>query len=95
MRPFMDWGFAGSVGVLPRTDGFEGESLRWGVVLRWVLLSADETWVDLLLVFECSYGLQWCYRWRIDSDRVHGLEGLVLHNANFPLMMKKVVVRDH
>jgi len=91
----MDRGFAGTVGVLPRTDGFEGESLRWGVVLRRMLLPADETWVDLLLVFERSDGLQGCDRWRVDSDGIHGLEGLVFHHTNFSLMMKKVVVGDH
>lgn len=95
MRPFVDGGFAGTVGVLPRPDGFEGESLwRW-VVLRRVLLPADETWVNLLLVFERSNGLQGCDGWRVDSDGVHGLEGLVLHHANLALMMEKVVVRDH
>lgn len=95
MRPFVDRGLAGTVGVLPRTDGFEGKSLRRRVVLRWVLLPANETRVNLLLVFERSDGLQGCDGWRVDSDGVHGLEGLVLHDANLSLMMKKVVVRDH
>lgn len=95
MRPFVDRGFAGTVGVLPWSDGFEGESLwRW-VVLRRVLLPADEPWVDLLLVFERPDGLQGCDGWRVDSDGVHGLEGLVLHHANLTLMVEKVVVRDH
>lgn len=91
----MDRGFAGPVGVLPWSDGFEGESLWWGVVLRRVLLPSDEAWVDLLLVFECSDGLQRGDRWRVDPDGVHGLEGLVLHHTNLTLMMEKVVVRDH
>lgn len=95
MRPFVDRSFAGTVGVLPRPDGFEGESLwRWVVLWR-VLLPTDETWVNLLLVFECSNGLQGCDGWRVDSDGVHGLEGLVLHHADLTLMMEKVVVRDH
>lgn len=92
---FVDGRFAGTVGILPRPDGFEGESLRWRVVLRRVLLSADETWVDLLLVLERSDGLQGCDGWRVNSDGIHGLEGLVLHHTDLPLMMKKVVVRDH
>lgn len=95
MRPFVDGRFAGTVGVLPRSDGFEGESLWRRVMLGRVLLPADETWVNLLLVFERSNGLQGCDGWRVDSDGVHGLEGLVLHHANLPLMMEKVVVRDH
>lgn len=95
MRSFMDRGFAGTVGVFPWSDGFERESLWWWVMLRRVLLPTDETWVNLLLVFECSDGLQGCDRWRIDSDGVHGLEGLVLHHTDLPLMMEKVVVRDH
>lgn len=95
MWTFVDWGFAGTVGILSWPDGFEGESLwRW-MVLRRVLLPADETWVNLLLVFECSDGLQGCDRWRVHTNGVHGLEGLVLHHANLPLMVKKVVVRDH
>lgn len=95
MWPFVDGGFAGTVGVLPWPDGFEGESLWWLVVLRRMLLPADVTWVNLLLVFECSDGLQRCDGWRVDPDGVHGLEGLVLHHTNLPLMMEKVVVRDH
>lgn len=95
MRPLVDWGFAGTVGVLPWSDGFEGECLWWGVMLRWVLLPADETWVNLLLVFECSDGLQGRDGWRVDSDGVHGLKGLVLHHADLPLMVEKVVVWDH
>lgn len=95
MWTFVDWGFAGTVGILSWPDGFECESLwRW-MVLRRVLLPADETWVNLLLVFECSDGLQGCDRWRVHTNGVHGLEGLVLHHANLPLMVKKVVVRDH
>lgn len=95
MRPFVHGGFAGTVGVLPRSDGFEGESLwRW-VVLRRVLLPADETWVNLLLVFERPDGLQGRDGRRVDSDGVHALEGLVLHHANLSLMVEKVVVRDH
>lgn len=95
MWPFVDGGFAGTVGVLPWSDGFKGESLwRW-VVLRGVLLSADETWVNLLLVFESSDGLQGRDGWWVDSDGVHALEGLVLHHANLPLMMEKVVVGYH
>lgn len=91
----MDGSFAGAVGVLPWPDGFEGKSLwRW-VVLRRVLLPTDETWVNLLLIFECSDSLQGCDGWGIDSDGVHGLEGLVLHHTNLPLMMEKVVVRYH
>lgn len=91
----MDGGFAGTVGVLPWSDRLECQSLwRW-VVLRRVLLPTNESWVNLLLVFESSDGLQGCDRWRVDSDGVHGLEGLVLHYANLPLMMEKVVVRDH
>ena len=95
MRPFVDGRFAGTVGVLPRSDGFEGESLWWRVVLRRVLLPADEPWVNLLLVFERSDGLQGRDGRRVDSDGVHGLEGLVLHHANLPLMVEKVVVRNH
>ena len=95
MRPFVDRGFAGAVGVLPWSDGFEGKSLLRRVVLRRVLLPTNETWVNLLLVFERSDGLQGCDGWRVDSDGVHGLEGLVLHHTNLPLMMEKVVVRDH
>lgn len=95
VRPFVDGGFAGPVGVLPWPDGFEGESLWRGMVLRRVLLPADETWVNLLLVFERSDGLQGRDGRRVDSDGVHGLEGLVLHHANLPLMMEKVVVGDH
>lgn len=91
----MHRGFAGTVGVLPRSDGFKGECLWLWVVLRRVLLPANETWVNLLFVFECPDGLQGCDRWRVDSDGVHGLEGLVLHHANLPLMVEKVVVRDH
>ena len=95
MRPLVDRGFAGTVGVLPRPDGFEGESLwRW-VVLGRVLLPTDVTWVHLLLVFECSDGLQGGDGGRVDSDGVHALEGLVLHHPNIPLMMEKVVVGDH
>jgi len=93
--PFVDRGFARPVGVLPRPDGFEGESLWRRVVLRRVLLPADETRVDLLLVFECPDGLQRCDGWRVDSDGVHGLEGLVLHHSNLPLMVEQVVVGDH
>lgn len=95
MWPFVDGCFAGPVGVFPRSDGFERESLWWWVMLRGVLLPTNETWVNLLLVFECSDGLQGCDGWRVDSDGVHGLEGLVLHHTNLPLMMEKVVVRDH
>ena len=91
----MDGGFAGTVGVLPWSDGLERQSLWRLVVLRRVLLPTNETWVNLLFVFERSDGLQGCDRWRVDSDGVHGLEGLVLHHANLPLMMEKVVVRDH
>lgn len=65
------------------------------MVLGLVLLPANETRVDLLLVFECSDGLQRCDWRRVDSDRVHGLEGFVLHDTNLSLMMKEVVVRDH
>lgn len=64
-------------------------------MLRRVLLPADEPRVDLLLVFERSDGFQGCDGWRVDSDWVHGLEGLVLHHTNLPLVMEKVVVRDH
>lgn len=53
----MHWGLTGAVGVLTRPDGFKGESLRRWVMLRRVLLPADETWVDLLLVFERPNGL--------------------------------------
>lgn len=95
MRPFVDGGFAGTVWVLPWPDGFESESLRRRVMLRRMLLPADETRVNLLLVFERSDGLQGCDRWRVDTDRVHGLEGLVLHHTDLALMMEKVVVRDH
>lgn len=67
----MDGGFAGTVRVLPRSDGFEGESLwRW-VVLRRMLLPADETWMNLLLVFERPNGLQGCDGWRVYSDGIH------------------------
>ncbi|TNN74315.1 hypothetical protein EYF80_015558 [Liparis tanakae] len=93
--PLVDRGFAGAVGVLPRSDGFEGESLWRRVVLRRVLLPADEPRVDLLLVFERPDGLQRGDGWRVDSDGVHGLEGLVLHHSDLPLMVEKVVVRDH
>lgn len=64
--------------------------MLWGM-----LLPADETWVDLLLVFERPDGLQGCDGWGVDSDRVHGLEGFVLHHPYVTLMMEKVVVRDH
>lgn len=95
VRPFVDWGFAGTVGVLPRSDGFQGESLRRGMVLRRVLLSSRETRVHLLLVLERSDCLQGCNRWRVHSDGIHSLEGLVLHHTDLPLMMKKVVVGNH
>lgn len=91
----MDGGFAGTVGVLPWSNRFEGESLWWGVMLRWVLLPADETRVNLLLVFKRSDGLQWCDGRRVDSDRVHGLERFVFHHTNLTLVMEKVVVRNH
>lgn len=91
----MDGGFAWTVGVLPWSDRFECQSLWWWVVLRGVLLPTDEAWVNLLLVFESSDGLQRCDGWRIDSDGIHCLKGLVLHHADIPLMMEKVVVRDH
>lgn len=95
VRPFVDGGFAGPVGVLPRSDGLEGESLwRW-VVLGRVLLPANETWVDLLLVLEGSDGLQGGDGRGIDSNRVHGLEGFVLHHADLPLVMEKIVVWNH
>lgn len=64
-------------------------------MLRRVLLSTDETWVNLLLVFKRPDGLQWCDGRRVDPDRVHGLEGLVFHHANITLMVENVVVRDH
>lgn len=64
-------------------------------MLRSKLLPANETWMNLLLVFECSNGLKWCDRWRVDSNWVHGLEGLVLHHANLTLMMEEVIVWDH
>lgn len=95
MRPLVDRGLAGTVGVLPRSYGFEGESLWGWVVLRRVLLPPVETWVHLLLIFERPDGLQGCDGRRVDSDGVHALEGLVLHHANIPLMVEKVVVGDH
>lgn len=95
MWTFVDGGFARTVGVLPWSDRFECQSLWLLVVLRRVLLPTDETRVNLLLVFKCSDGLQRCDGRRVNSDRIHGLKGLVLHHANITLMVEKVVVRDH
>ena len=65
------------------------------MVLRSMLLTSYEPWVDLLLVFEGSNGLQRGDGRGVDSDRVHGLERLVLHHPNLPLMVEEVVVRNH
>lgn len=71
MWTFVDRGFAGTVRVLPWSYWLEGESLWWWVVLRRMLLPADKTWVNLLLVFERPDGLQGCDGWRVNSDGVH------------------------
>lgn len=95
VRTLVHGGFAGAVGVLPGSDGLEGEGLGWRVVLGVVLLATYEPWVNLLLVFERSDGLQGCDGWGVDPDGVHGLEGLVLHHADLSLVVEQVVVGYH
>ncbi len=95
MWSLMHRSFARPVGVLSWSNGFEGECLRGLMVLGNVLLPTEKAGMDLLLILKGSNGLEGSNgRW-VHSNRVHGLEGFMLHHPYVPLVMEEVVVWDH
>lgn len=95
MRAFVDRSFARPVGVLSRANGFEGERLRRLMVLGNMLLTPEIPGMDLLLVLKGSNCLKRSYGGWVHSDRVHGLEGFMLHHPYVSLVVEEVVVWDH
>lgn len=65
------------------------------MVLGNVLLPTEKAGMDLLLILKGSNGLEGSYgRW-VHSNRVHGLEGFMLHYPYVSLVVEEVVVWDH
>lgn len=65
------------------------------MVLGNVLLPAEKAGMDLLLILKGSNGLEGSYGRRVHPNRVHGLEGFMLHYPYVSLVVEEVVVWDH